>query len=531
MVLALLLSLAVSAPAGTPLFNPRRHTEDAAHDAHDGPVVQWEGAGGLFHRYAMSYTKCPLAGEPGSWTAMGRRLLNRFIENAHGGSAGFDCGQIVGDLHGGALSAGFGNDCGFKSPTNGQTVLVYTSPNLVDWTMVGDALAKAPGWLRDDSIIFRPAVLRNPKTKKYVLWLNRLPRAEPVTEAYRKAGFAVGSSSSPAGPFEFAASEGDAMPTMAHAGGADFSLLYDGDATGDAYIAYGAWHNYRIDTGWKAKWYPEWAREGHQIALQRLDPESFMGPDGSGDAVTVSPQPHQESPAYFKRGEYHYLVMGDVCCFCRHGSDAKVLISENGPLGPFHEAGQLNPFNEIEGMWGQRKTLMEKDDWFGHDTQASTAKIARRLGPASTALPPPPAGHIRAQNSDVIEVQTLGGGELETVYLWSADLWFSARSGLKGDDHQYWEPLRWENKTVAGMSGTVRGGRYDGARCGGALPAGSRCEVAPVPVPVRDRLWRDCYELALTPGDEAEGCPAPGNGRAAAGSGRGARAAAHGEEL
>jgi hypothetical protein len=43
-------------------------------------------------------------------------------------------------------------------------------------------------------------------------------------------------------------------------------------------------------------------------------------------------------------------------------------------------------------------------------------------------------GNVRAQNSDVIEVQTSDG---EMVYLWSADLWFSARSGWKGDDHQY----------------------------------------------------------------------------------------------
>ena len=135
----------------------------------DGPVVQWDGAGGLFYRYAMSYTACPLAGEPGSWTATGRRLLNHFIENAHDGSAGFDCGQIVGDLHGGALSAGFGNDCGFKSPAHGQTVQVFTSPDLSDRTLVDDALAGTPAWLRDDSIIFRPVILRNPKTKQYVL--------------------------------------------------------------------------------------------------------------------------------------------------------------------------------------------------------------------------------------------------------------------------------------------------------------------------------------------------------------------------
>ena len=99
------------------------------------------------------------------------------------------------------------------------------------------------------------------------------------------------------------------MPAMAHACGADFSLLYDGDAeSGKAYIAYGAWHNYNITMGWKSEWYPEWARKGHQIALQKLDIETFMAPDPHGPpAVTVSPVLHQESPAYFKRGDYHYL--------------------------------------------------------------------------------------------------------------------------------------------------------------------------------------------------------------------------------
>eukprot|EP01051_Picozoa_sp_SAG22_P025483 SAG22_NODE_7575_length_727_cov_1.380573_1_plen_43_part_10 len=28
----------------------------------------------MFYPYAMSYTACPLAGEPGTWTATGRRL-------------------------------------------------------------------------------------------------------------------------------------------------------------------------------------------------------------------------------------------------------------------------------------------------------------------------------------------------------------------------------------------------------------------------------------------------------------------------
>ncbi len=80
---------------------------------------------------------------------------------------------------------------------------------------------------------------------------NRLPRDTPTTESYRRAGFAVGSAAHPEGPFEFAAEAAGAMPTMAHAGGADFSLLQDG---ADAYIAYGAWHNYKLTEGWRAEW-------------------------------------------------------------------------------------------------------------------------------------------------------------------------------------------------------------------------------------------------------------------------------------
>ena len=130
---------------------------------------------------------------PADWQA--ERLLNRFIENAHIESSGFDCGQIVVP----ALSDGFGNDCGFAYPANGQTVRVWSSPDLWQWTEVGDALVGAPSWLRDDSIVFRPAILRNPTTGRFVLWINRLPRDTPTTESYRHAGFAVGTSEQPQG--------------------------------------------------------------------------------------------------------------------------------------------------------------------------------------------------------------------------------------------------------------------------------------------------------------------------------------------
>ena len=123
-----------------------------------------------------------------------------------------------------------------------------------NWIYVGDALADAPAWVREHSIIFRPAILRHPVTRKLVLWLNRLPRLgkKNVVESYKKSGFIVGveNAGNPEKPFKFVSSEAEGMIKMAHKGGADFSLLQDDD--GNAYIAYGAWHNFKITEGWKA---------------------------------------------------------------------------------------------------------------------------------------------------------------------------------------------------------------------------------------------------------------------------------------
>ena len=72
--------------------------------------------------------------------------------------------------------------------------------------------------------------------------------------------------------------------------------------------------------------------------MQRLDPATYMQPDPHGpDAVTVTTR-SQEAPAFFRRGGFWYLLHGDLCCFCGHGSDAKVLVSREGPLGPYHAA-------------------------------------------------------------------------------------------------------------------------------------------------------------------------------------------------
>eukprot|EP01051_Picozoa_sp_SAG22_P029710 SAG22_NODE_11153_length_498_cov_0.807018_1_plen_118_part_01 len=112
-------------------------------------------------------------------------------------------------------------------------------------------------------------------------------------------------------------------------------------------------------------------------------------------------------------------IVHDVECVVAAPSPAcpkphPVLVSAPGPLAPFLPAGQLNPFNAV----------LEKHDWLGRNANTTAANAAAAAAAAAVAAagpgaspgvaaaplsaPAPVAGHIRGQNSDVIEVQTLG---------------------------------------------------------------------------------------------------------------------------
>lgn len=385
-------------------------TANSSVDAHDGPILQWE-TGGPFYRYAMAYTRCDLVGT--GMRGLARYSLNRLVEALKG--RGFDCAQVALE----SLSDGFGKDCGFLNPAHGQTLRVHRSLDLQNWTLVGDALKGSPAWLREDSIVFRPAVVFSPATRRYVLWLNRLPRATPTVEAYKQAGFVVGESDSPDGPFEFPATASEAVPRMAYAGGADFALLAHGE---EAFIAYGAWHNMGITSGWRTKVYPDHMLDTHHIALQRLD-STFTRP--VGEAITVSKH-SEEAPSWFRRGAFYYLIYGQTCCFCRMGSDARVYVATS-PMGPYSFAGQLNAFGD---------------------------------------------NHVPGQNSAVLQILQ---ADNSTVFIWVADMWLSAQSGLKGDDLQYWHPFSFIEREVSGLGDRI-----------------------PVPERMGGPRWLDSFDLNLS---------------------------------
>src|ERR1700739_1475656 len=132
-------------------------------------------------------------------------------------------GQII-DAHGGCLQFFNGSYYlyGNKLGTNHDDLFlncpfsVYSSPNLKDWTYQGNLLKDAP-----NGYYYRPYVVFNPKTKKYVLWYNWYQKLWDGS-----AGVAV--SDSPTGPFVI-------VNRRAHLFGTspgDGTLFVDDDGTG-----------------------------------------------------------------------------------------------------------------------------------------------------------------------------------------------------------------------------------------------------------------------------------------------------------
>jgi hypothetical protein len=247
-------------------------------DAHDGNII---AVGDEFFMYAMGYTDCEL--ETG------------FIPPR-------DCPGIY---------RGFGEGCGFRTD---HTFKVWKSGDLTNWVDLGEAL---PITDRPEGIYFRPKVVFNKLTNLYVMWINYLPPDRTPLKSYPSAGYLVGTSGSPEGPFTIVSRE----PNLKYDGAGDLTISVD-SLTGSAYVAYDAWSN------------------SHTLSVELLSPDYLSSTQQSSGLV--GPSSH-EAPLLFQRGDYWYLLFGHTCCFCRTGSGLLVYTATS-PLGPWNDAGiDVNP--------------------------------------------------------------------------------------------------------------------------------------------------------------------------------------------
>ncbi|GMH99048.1 hypothetical protein TrVE_jg12855 [Triparma verrucosa] len=269
----LLLSVLVSPCTG--LFHSNQETQHDVNgnlmDQHDGNLLE---VGGVWYWFGMGYTDCKL--EKG-WIPP------------------LDCPGIY---------RKFGTGCGFRTD---HLLNLYTSTDLENWEPAGDAF---PIDGRPEGIYFRPKVVFNEMTSKFVLWINYLPPARTPLAAYPNATYLVAQSDTAEGPFEVV----NDQPGLMYEGAGDATLAVDKD-TGEAFIAYDAWSN------------------GHRISVERLTPDYLKSTGEETNSGFLSEKKH-EAPLLFQRDDTWYLMYGHTCCFCRFGSGLQVYTAKS-PLGPW----------------------------------------------------------------------------------------------------------------------------------------------------------------------------------------------------
>jgi hypothetical protein len=131
------------------------------------------------------------------------------------------------------------------------------------------------------------------------------------------------------------------------------------------------------------------------ISVEKLTPDFLSSTMESSENFAE----WREAPALFRRRDFYYALVGELCCFGPEGASVEVFRARH-PLGPYEFRGKIN--NDAGG------------------------RII-----------------IPAQQTHVATLPTLEGSPL----IWMGDCWGSAPDGIKGHDLQYWSaPLQFDEK-------------------------------------------------------------------------------------
>ena len=179
----------------------------------------------------------------------------------------------------------------------------YSSPDLMEWTFEGELLQEPP-----EGVYYRPYVVFNSATRKYVLFYNWYPKLW-------NGQLGVATSDKPAGPFSLA--NPDVQVSQAKFQPGDGSPFVDDDGTG--YFIYTV------------------IGQDHAIRVEKLTAD-YLGSTGETSEILAH---GCEAPVLFKRAGTYYALFDNCCCFCPAGSGARVFTSSQ-PLGPFAEQPNIN---------------------------------------------------------------------------------------------------------------------------------------------------------------------------------------------
>jgi hypothetical protein len=363
-ITALLLLVSVHCVSSATFSNiaARRDVTGKIMDAHDGSYRQFPSSGTkLWYYYACGYGLC--------------------IENNRSTNG---CGN------------GFNN-----------TVNLWTSPNLVDWTFVADVLPEP----RPKCVYYRSHAVYNDKTKKYVLTANAQGCAQFC--GVGNGCYITATSDKPEGPFEV---QGRMQTKYTLEGGVgDQSLFVDDDEKSTAYLIHKRAGNAKPKSA------------AHRILIEKLTDDYLHS---TNETLGIFGDPFVEAPAMFKRKGTYYAFFGKCCAFCVSGSGIGVYTADH-PLGPYAKQANIGCTSQPKPGCGCGGAPYTKDP-----------------NPNCTAIP----AVTRAQQNFVIEMPPKAAGD-ESTFVWTGDQWQSAcripgLNCVKGWDVQYWTPLKWNDSHV-----------------------------------------------------------------------------------
>eukprot|EP00039_Didymoeca_costata_P022265 m.4160 g.4160 ORF g.4160 m.4160 type:complete len:369 (-) comp2909_c0_seq1:32-1138(-) len=212
-------------------------------------------------------------------------------------------------------------------------LLVYTSPDMVNWTLRGDPLPMVKGTL------WIPNVIYHKETQRFIMW-------------YGSGGWGTATSTdgihfTPTGPIFFSR-------FGPKAGTDGTGILVDDDGTG--YVIFAS-----SPPGFN-----------HVVSIERLTPDLL-----STTKENVSgffPDNYVESPALFKRNGVYYVTYGSCCCGCAEGGGIVVLTSNSihGPWvrqAPHSDINCMNASAPVCGGYGLRNKQLNElvfhSQWWG----------------------------------------------------------------------------------------------------------------------------------------------------------------------
>lgn len=193
----------------------------------------------------------------------------------------------------------YGNTDGYGSTNHFHC---YKSTDLTNWTACGDILNSPPV-----GVYYRPHVIYNADTKKYVLWFNWY-------KTLWSGQYGVAVSDTPTGPF-IIVNENASMKFI-DKGLGDHSLFVDDDK--QAYIVYTTISD-------------------HVITVEKLASDYLSSTLVNSGTIL----PSAEACSMFKRNGIYYVLSDKMCQFCPEGSGAQVFTATD-PLGPYSYTNNIN---------------------------------------------------------------------------------------------------------------------------------------------------------------------------------------------